>query len=62
MRDKGNVSLPQIRSDIGNLEKRMENELDKEAKLRKDAKRLIGHALGKQMPELDRTAKAWLKE
>lgn len=40
----------------------MERELDREAKLKKDAKRLIGHALGKQMPELDRTVKAWLRK
>lgn len=29
------------------MEKKMERELDREAKLKKDAKRLIGHALGK---------------
>ncbi|CDW85255.1 ankyrin unc44 [Stylonychia lemnae] len=58
----GNISLPQIRENIGQLEKKMERELDREAKLKKDAKRLIGHALGKQAPELDRTVKAWLKK
>ena len=40
----------------------MEKELDKEAKLKRDAKRLIGHALGKNTPELDRTVKAWLRK
>jgi hypothetical protein len=51
-----------IKDQINTLEKKMERELDKEAKLKKDAKRLIGHALGKQQPELDRTVKAWLKK
>eukprot|EP00347_Sterkiella_histriomuscorum_P006697 403351781 len=60
--DQHNLSLPQIKDQVTALEKKMEKELDKEAKLKKDAKRLIGHALGKQTPELDRTVKAWLKK
>lgn len=43
------------------MEKKMERELDKEAKLKQDAKKLIGHALGKNDNEMDRTVKAWLK-
>lgn len=39
----------------------MERELDKEAKLKRDAKRLIVHAIGKNPNDLDRTVKAWLK-
>lgn len=30
-----------------NMERNFENELDREAKLKKDAKRLIVHAMGK---------------
>ena len=40
----------------------MERALDREAKLKKDAKRLIVHAVGRQAPEMERTVKAWLKK
>lgn len=43
------------------MERKMENALDREAKLKKDARRLIVHSLGKQGPEMERTVKAWLK-
>jgi hypothetical protein len=42
--------LPIIRGRIEKLEKKMERELDMEAKLKKDAKRLIIHSLGKDNP------------
>lgn len=42
------------------MEHKMERELDMEAKLKKDAKRLVVHALGKNHNEMDRNVKAWL--
>lgn len=38
----------------------MEKEIDREEKLRRDAKKLIINAVRKE-PELDRNVKAWLK-
>lgn len=38
----------------------MEREIDKEVKMRKDAKKLIIDAVRKE-PKLDRDVKAWLK-
>jgi hypothetical protein len=42
------------------MAKRMEWEIDREVKLRKDAKQLIINAVRKE-PTLDRNVKAWLK-
>jgi hypothetical protein len=42
------------------MEDRMEREIDKEVKLRKDAKKLIIDAVRKE-PKIDRNVKAWLK-
>jgi hypothetical protein len=42
------------------MEQNMEREIDKETKLRKDAKKLIINAVRKE-PTLDRNVKAWLK-
>jgi len=42
------------------MEGRMEHEIDRELKLRKDAKNLIITAVRKN-PVLDRNVKAWLK-
>ena len=42
------------------MEDRMGREIDKEVKMRKDAKMLIINAVRKE-PTLDRNVKAWLK-
>jgi hypothetical protein len=42
------------------MQDRMEKEIDRELKLRKDAKQLIINAVRKE-PTLDRNVKAWLK-
>jgi len=54
------LSLPQIRREVNTMEGRMEHEIDRELKLRKDAKNLIITAVRKN-PTLDRNVKAWLK-
>jgi hypothetical protein len=43
------------------MEDKMEKEIDREVKMRKDAKKLIIDAVRKE-PTLDRNVKAWLKE
>ena len=54
------LSLPQIKGQIDLMSDRMEKEIDREVKLRKDAKQLIINAVRKE-PTLDRNVKAWLK-
>ena len=54
------LTLPQIRREVNTMEGRMEHEIDRELKLRKDAKNLIITAVRKN-PVLDRNVKAWLK-
>jgi hypothetical protein len=49
-----------IKADIDKMEQNMEREIDKETKLRKDAKKLIINAVRKE-PTLDRNVKAWLE-
>ena len=43
------------------MEHKMENELDKEAKMKRDAKKLVINSVRKD-PTLDRDVKAWLKK
>ena len=54
------MSLPYIKGQVDLMADRMEKEIDRELKLRKDAKQLIINAVRKE-PTLDRNVKAWLK-
>ena len=49
-----------IKPQLEGMELNMEREIDKELKLRKDAKRIIINAVRKE-PMIDRNVKAWLK-
>lgn len=39
--NRNTLSLPQIKNQVEGMEERMEGEIDREVKLRKDAKKLI---------------------